>query len=69
MGYRLTHLFRSFVSNWNKSSKERQIQHNITYMGNLKQKQTKQAHEYREEIDSCQWHGFGKVGKIGGQKL
>lgn len=38
-------------------------------MWNLKQKQTKQAHEYREEIDGCQGHGLGKVGKIGGQKL
>ena len=38
-------------------------------MWNLKQKQTKQAHEYREEIDGGQGHGLRKVGKIGGQKL
>ena len=42
----------------NKSDRERQIPYNLTYMWNLKQNEN-YAHRYREQIGSCQGHGFG----------
>ena len=56
---------------WKKPDRERQIQHGITYMWNLKNKNKKQnktkqqAYRYREQIGGCQrWEvGEREMGK------
>ena len=48
-----------YYAQWNKSDRERQILHVITYMQDLKNKlvnitKKKQTHRYREQTSSCQ---------------
>ena len=47
---------RCYHAKWNKSSRERQIPHDLTYMWTLKNKQSKTETDrrYREQIGSCQ---------------
>ena len=51
---------REYYAKWNKSIRERQIPYDVTCMWNLKSKinkQNKQTHRHRDQIDSCQIEG------------